>query len=515
MKETAEGFLGRPVKEAVVTVPAYFNDSQRNATKDAGKIAGLEVKRILNEPTAAALAYGMDKAGDGKIIAVYDLGGGTFDISILEISGGVFEVKATNGDTLLGGEDFDNTLVTYIVSEFKRQSAVDISKDRMAMQRVREAAEKAKRELDGLKETEVNLPFITADASGPKHLNLKVSKSKFESMVQPLIERSLEPSKKCIKDAGVSLNDIAEVVLVGGMTRMPKVQEVVETLFKRKPSKNVNPDEVVAMGAAIQGAVLKGEIKDLLLLDVTPLRLGIETLGGVMTKLIPRNTTIPTKKSQVFSTAADNQTQVSIKCLQGEREMAADNKLLGQFDLTGFPPAPRGVPQIEVSFDIDANGIVHVSAKDKATGREQSVIIQSSSGLSDTDVDRLVKEAEKYAAADKTRKETTEARNDADSLIYSTERSLTEHKAKLDAETIAEVEKAMAEAKTAMGKDDLAQLKERVQALQTAAMKIGSKVYASSGGAAGGAGNTNGEGEGEKAKDGKEKEAEFSEKKKD
>ncbi len=514
MKETAEGFLGRPVKEAVVTVPAYFNDSQRNATKDAGKIAGLEVKRILNEPTAAALAYGMDKAGDGKVIAVYDLGGGTFDISVLEISGGVFEVKATNGDTLLGGEDFDNTLVDFIVSEFKRQSAVDISKDRMAMQRVREAAEKAKRELDGLKETEVNLPFITADASGPKHLNLKVSKAKFETMVQPLIDRSLEPSKKCIKDAGVSLTDIAEVVLVGGMTRMPKVQEVVETLFKRKPSKNVNPDEVVAMGAAIQGAVLKGEIKDLLLLDVTPLSLGIETLGGVMTKLIPRNTTIPTKKSQVFSTAADNQTQVSIKCLQGEREMAADNKLLGQFDLTGFPPAPRGVPQIEVSFDIDANGIVHVSAKDKATGREQSVIIQSSSGLSDTDVDRLVKEAEKYAAADKTRKETTEARNDADSLIYSTERSLTEHKAKLDAETIAEVEKAMAEAKTAMGKDDLAQLKERVQALQTAAMKIGSKVYASSGGAAG-ASNATGDAGGEKAQDGKEKEAEFSEKKKD
>lgn len=514
MKETAEGFLGRPVKEAVVTVPAYFNDSQRNATKDAGKIAGLEVKRILNEPTAAALAYGMDKAGDGKIIAVYDLGGGTFDISVLEISGGVFEVKATNGDTLLGGEDFDNTLVDFIVAEFKRQSAVDISKDRMAMQRVREAAEKAKRELDGLKETEVNLPFITADASGPKHLNLKVSKAKFEAMVQPLIDRSLEPSKKCIKDAGVSLTDIAEVVLVGGMTRMPKVQEVVETLFKRKPSKNVNPDEVVAMGAAIQGAVLKGEIKDLLLLDVTPLSLGIETLGGVMTKLIPRNTTIPTKKSQVFSTAADNQTQVSIKCLQGEREMAADNKLLGQFDLTGFPPAPRGVPQIEVSFDIDANGIVHVSAKDKATGREQSVIIQSSSGLSDTDVDRLVKEAEKYAAADKTRKETTEARNDADSLIYSTERSLTEHKAKLDAETISEVEKAMAEAKTAMGKDDLAQLKERVQALQTAAMKIGSKVYASSGGAAG-AGSASGEAGGDKAQDGKEKEAEFSEKKKD
>ena len=506
MKETAEGFLGRPVKEAVVTVPAYFNDSQRNATKDAGRISGLEVKRIINEPTAAALAYGMDKAGDGKIIAVYDLGGGTFDISILEISGGVFEVKATNGDTLLGGEDFDNVLVQHIVAEFKRESSVDLSRDRMAMQRVREAAEKCKRELDGLRETEVNLPFITADASGPKHLNLKVSKAKFEAMVQPLIDRSLEPSKKCIKDAGVALTDIAEVVLVGGMTRMPKVQEVVEALFKRKPSKNVNPDEVVAMGAAIQGAVLKGEIKDLLLLDVTPLSLGIETLGGVMTKLIPRNTTIPTKKSQVFSTAADNQTQVSIKCLQGEREMAADNKLLGQFDLTGFPPAPRGVPQIEVSFDIDANGIVHVSAKDKATGREQSVVIQSSSGLSDTDVDRLVKEAEKYAAADKLRKEATEVRNDADSLLYSTERSLTEHKAKLDAATIAEVEKAMAEAREAAGKDDLEVLKERVKALQTASMKIGQAVYAKAGSASGTPGEA--PGGGAKPEDGG-KEAEF------
>lgn len=472
------------------------------------------MQRIINEPTAAALAYGLDKAGEGKIIAVYDLGGGTFDISILEISSGVFEVKATNGDTLLGGEDFDNVAVDYVVAEFKKESGMDISKDRMAMQRVREACEKAKRELDALRETEINLPFITADASGPKHLNMKLSKAKFEAMVQPLIDRSLEPCKKCMKDAAVSTAEIHEVVLVGGMSRMPKVQEVVEQMFKKKPSKNVNPDEVVAMGAAIQGGVLKGDIKDILLLDVTPLSLGIETLGGVFTRLIPRNTTIPTKRSQVFSTAADSQTQVGIQVYQGEREMAADNKLLGKFDLVGIPPAPRGTPQIEVTFDIDANGIVNVSAKDKGTGREQSIVIQSSGGLSEAEIQKMVNDAESYAEADKQRKAFIEAKNDADSLIYNTEKSLGEHKSKLPAEDVSAIEAALAETRKALAGSDAEVLKTKTQELQTAAMKIGSAMYKNAGagaeagaGPAGGAG-AEGQKEGERVVD-----AEFKEKK--
>src|SRR6202046_2955090 len=454
MKETAEAYLGEPVTQAVITVPAYFNDSQRQATKDAGRIAGLEVLRIINEPTAAALAYGLDKKASG-LIAVYDLGGGTFDISVLEIGDGVFEVKSTNGDTFLGGEDFDLRVIDYLADEFRKDSGIDLRKDKLALQRLKEAAEKAKIELSSSKEPEINLPFIPADASGPKHMVMKLTRAKLESLVDDLISKTLDPCRAALKDAGVNAGEISEVILVGGMTRMPKVIETVKTFFGKDPARNVNPDEVVAIGAAVQGAVLAGDVKDVLLLDVTPLSLGIETLGGVFTRLIERHTTIPTKKSQVFSTADDNQGAVTIKVYQGEREMAADNKLLGNFALTGIPPAPRGVPQIEVTFDIDANGIVSVQAKDKATGKEQQIRIQASGGVNEADIERMVKEAEANAEADKKRRETVEARNHAEGLVHQVEKNLTEHKDKIGAQEKGEAEAAVAAVKSAMEGTDV------------------------------------------------------------
>ncbi|MBA3878476.1 MULTISPECIES: molecular chaperone DnaK [Sphingomonas] len=476
MKETAESYLGETVTQAVITVPAYFNDAQRQATKDAGKIAGLEVLRIINEPTAAALAYGLEKQ-DGKTIAVYDLGGGTFDISILEIGDGVFEVKATNGDTFLGGEDFDNKLLNFLSEDFKKAEGIDLTKDKLALQRLKEAAEKAKIELSSAATTEVNLPFITADQNGPKHLVKSITRADLERLVDDLIQRTLEPCRKALADAGVKASGIDEVVLVGGMTRMPKVRQVVKDFFGKEPHSGVNPDEVVAMGAAIQAGVLQGDVKDVLLLDVTPLSLGIETLGGVFTRMIDRNTTIPTKKSQTYSTADDNQQAVTIRVFQGEREMAADNKLLGQFDLVGIPPAPRGVPQIEVTFDIDANGIVNVSAKDKGTGKEQQIRIQASGGLSDADIEQMVRDAEQFAEEDKKRRDAAEAKNTAESLIHTTERQLAEHADKIDATLKGQIETALREAKAAVESGDAEAMKTKSGELQQVAMKLGQAIY--------------------------------------
>jgi molecular chaperone DnaK len=478
MKKTAEDYLGEAVTEAVITVPAYFNDAQRQATKDAGKIAGLEVKRIINEPTAASLAFGFNKEmKQDRMIAVYDLGGGTFDVSILELGEGVFEVKSTNGDTHLGGDDFDRRVQEWLIGEFKNDTGIDLAQDRMALQRLREAAEKAKIELSAMQTTEINLPFITADQSGPKHLQKTLSRAKFEQMVADLLERSKEPCKKALADAGLTANDIHEVILVGGSTRIPAVQQIVKELFKRDPNKGVNPDEAVAIGAAIQGSILSGDVKDVLLLDVTPLSLGIETLGGVMTRLIPRNTTIPTRKSQIFSTAADGQTAVSIQVLQGEREMANQNRVLGRFDLVGIPPAPRGVPQIEVTFDIDANGIVHVSAKDLGTGKEQKIRIESSSGLSDSDIDRMVKEAELHAEEDKKEREKAEVHNDADNMIYSTEKNLKDLGDKVSAEDNSRIQEAVAELKKALEGGDTETIKTRTEALKQASYKIAEEIY--------------------------------------
>jgi molecular chaperone DnaK len=509
MKETAEAYLGAKVDQAVITVPAYFNDAQRQATKDAGKIAGLEVLRIINEPTAAALAYGLDKTKTGTI-AVYDLGGGTFDISVLEIGDGVFEVKSTNGDTFLGGEDFDMRLVNYLADEFQKEQGIDLRRDKLALQRLKEAAEKAKIELSSTTQTEINLPFITADASGPKHLTMKLTRAKFEALVDDLIQKTIEPCRQALKDAGLSAAEINEVVLVGGMTRMPKVQEIVKQLFGKEPHKGVNPDEVVAIGAAIQAGVLQGDVKDVLLLDVTPLSLGIETLGGVFTRLIDRNTTIPTKKSQVFSTAEDGQTAVTIRVFQGEREMAADNKMLGQFDLVGLPPAPRGVPQVEVTFDIDANGIVNVSAKDKGTGKEQQIRIQASGGLSETDIQKMVKDAEAHADEDKKRKAQVEAKNHAEALVHSTEKTLAEHGSKVGEAERRAIENAMADLKEALKGDDAEAITAKTNTLAQASMKLGEAMYKQAGEQPGGP-----DGSGAPGADGKKEEdvvdAEFTE----